>query len=536
MKDFYKKESPILTLPSLAGGFTGSAAETYWLATYGGSNREGNGATTNPRVAVSPSGDVYIGTYSASTDNNSVSGSYAIVAKYDKSGTIKWQRKYEYDPNGSGHGGELTAMAADSSGNLYIAGYTGQPFTGSTYFGTNIYVAKFNSSGTIQWTRMAGTTNTSSTYSQNLWGIDIDSSDDVWLVGDCYARSQNTSRKEILVVKYDSSGTHQFSRYIGNSSGWPHRNIRPNGIFVGSTKYYTCGHFYDASNTDYRMFLTSNLISNHSLTSPSKQIQGQYLGTRNQFYGAGVVEDSSGNVYVAGNSSPSGGHANHIIVFCFASDGTKQWQQFMEQQYANMYCKDIKIDGDDNIYIIGYSSSSSNPYGESTTMQNYVIAKWNSSGTFQWSRAMGTLISYSGGNPYYYQDNDYGISLDILRDNVYFAGTTQSGGGRSTPSSSNQNSYDALFAKVPNDGSLAGYSGGGTAGTYNHNTNRSQPQIPIYYFDGGYTSSTKSTYESIASNPMYNLGGTDASSYITSASVTPTITTMDYDSYTTPME
>ena len=44
MKDFYKKESPILTLPSLAGGFTGSVAETYWLATYGGSGKECSGS------------------------------------------------------------------------------------------------------------------------------------------------------------------------------------------------------------------------------------------------------------------------------------------------------------------------------------------------------------------------------------------------------------------------------------------------------------------------------------------------------------
>ena len=170
-------------------------------------------------------------------------------------------------------------------------------------------------------------------------------------------------------------------------------------------------------------------------------------------------------------------------------------------------------------------------------MYNYVIVKYNSSGTLQWSRAMGTLITYNQGlNAYYYQDNDYGISLDILGDNVYFAGRTQSGGGRSSPSASTQNSYDALFAKVPNDGSLAGYSGGGTAGTYNHNTNRAVPQIPIYYYDGGYTSSTMSTYESISSLPFYNTNGSDASSYITSVSVTPTVTTMDYDSYITPME
>ena len=536
MKDHHKKESPILTLPSLAGGFTGSAAETYWLATYGGAGFEGDETSyrENPVMAVSSSGDIYIATGSYSTDNNGVSGGN-ILAKYNKKGVIQWQRK-TLCGTGS-YSGNIAAVATDSSDNVYITGSTYNYFSGSGSHGDNVFLVKYNSSGTVQWARMAGST--SGGWNQHVHAMDIDSSDNIWIAASDNQLGQAYNKTHILIIQYNSSGTHQFSRHIGQPQSWPHRHIIPVSIAVGSDRYTICGHFTDQSNTDFRMFVYSARISNHTYTSPSKEIKGQYLGNQNQWYGKGVAHDSSGNIYIVGNSRST--NANHVILFKYYDAGgyyDKAWQQFLVYQSARIEARDIKIDGDDNIYIMGYSTNDSNPYSQSSSMKRYVIAKYNSSGTLQWSRAMGTLITYNQGlNAYYYLDNDWGLSLDILDDNVYFAGRTQCGGGHgSSPSANNNNSYDVLFAKVPNDGSLAGYSGGGTAGTYNHNTNRAVPQIPIYYYDGGYTSSAMNTYEVISSLPFYNTSGYDASSYITSANVTPTVTTMDYDSYTTPME
>ena len=530
MKDHHKKESPILTLPSLAGGFTGSAAETYWLATYGGDNYEGSETPymDNPVITVSSSGDVYIATNTYSTDNNGVVGG-PILVKYNKKGDIQWQRKAHVGSiSPSIYAGVITALATDSSDNIYVAGSTYSYFSGGSGHGENAFLIKFNSSGTVQWSRMAGST--SGSWNQYVHAMDVDSSDNIWLVARDNVRGQAYNRYELLVIQYNSSGTHQFSRHIGDPSGWPYINVVPKGISVGSDRYSICGHFNDASNSDFRMFLTSNLISNHAATSPGHQFKGQYLNNQNQWYGQGVAHDSSGNIYAVGNSRAS--NANHVILFKYYDTGggsySKEWQQFLVRQYASMEARDIKIDDDGNIYIVGFSDRDDAPVSTGST-ENYFIAKYNSSGTLLWSRGMGTLLNQASG--YYYRDKDYAYSMDLLGDNVYVAGKTEAGGGHGPgPSANSIASYDVLFAKVPNDGSLAGY-----GITFTHNT-RVDPKTPIYYYAGGYTSSTMNTYEVISSLP-YRLTTTyDASSYITPVNVTATATTMDYDSYTTSME
>ena len=52
-------------------------------------------------------------------------------------------------------------IATDSDGNIYVTGYTGGEFSSYINAGdVNIFVAKYNSSGTQQWTQQLGTSST----------------------------------------------------------------------------------------------------------------------------------------------------------------------------------------------------------------------------------------------------------------------------------------------------------------------------------------------------------------------------------------
>jgi len=99
-------------------------------------------------------------------------------------------------------------VATDSSGNVYVTGGTKGGLDGNTSAGnTDLFVVKYNSSGTKQWTKQLGT---SSTDLAN--GVATDPSGNVYVTGGTYGGldgNTNAGNADLFVVKYNSSGTKQ---------------------------------------------------------------------------------------------------------------------------------------------------------------------------------------------------------------------------------------------------------------------------------------------------------------------------------------
>ena len=99
-------------------------------------------------------------------------------------------------------------VTTDSSGNIYVTGKTGGDLDGNTSSGGNdIILVKYNSSGTKQWTKQLGT---SSHDGGN--GVTTDSSDNIFVTGHTGGGLEgNTTSGEddIVLVKYNSSGIRQ---------------------------------------------------------------------------------------------------------------------------------------------------------------------------------------------------------------------------------------------------------------------------------------------------------------------------------------
>ena len=90
---------------------------------------------------------------------------------------------------------------------------------------------KYNSSGTKQWTKQLGT---SSTDLAN--GVATDSSGNVYVVGYTYGEldgNTNTGASDIFVVKYNSSGTKQWTKQLGSSS--PDYNYGRSNVLTQNT-------------------------------------------------------------------------------------------------------------------------------------------------------------------------------------------------------------------------------------------------------------------------------------------------------------
>ena len=121
-----------------------------------------------------------------------------IIAKYNSSGTIQWQRLL-YSSSGSDIARRITT---DSSGNVYISGHTNSIGQGTN---ADLLIGKYNTSGTLQWQRIIGGTGAAVEYG---YGIAVDSS------GGVYFGGSGGSSADIFLAKYNSSGVIQWQRYL----------------------------------------------------------------------------------------------------------------------------------------------------------------------------------------------------------------------------------------------------------------------------------------------------------------------------------
>lgn len=277
-----------------------------------------------------------------------------------------------------------------TSGNIYVIGDTNYPSSN-----TDILIVKYNSSGTIQWQRTLDGASTNET----PYRIALDSSENVYITG-------RTPTDLLLVAKYNSSGTLQWQRTLSGGSR------------AGSGG----GAAVDSSNNVYILGAASSgggfVIAKYD-TNGTIQWQ-RLLGSGLNASAHGLAVDSSANVYICG------GYNNAIQIAKYDSSGTIQWQRNLGTSLSG---RAIAVDASSNVYIAGSSGSS--------TPGSY-IAKYNSSGTIQWQRSL-TNVTFC-----------FGIAVNSSGNSVYVSGTTQPFGTR------------IFFAKFPGDGS--------DTGTYTLNT------------------------------------------------------------------
>ena len=127
------------------------------------------------------------------------------------SGTKQWTKQL-----GSWDTDFANGVATDSSGNVYVTGSTYRKLDGNTNVGNaDLVVVMYNASGSKQWTRQLGS---SSRDSAN--GVATDSSGNVYVTGTTNGGldgCKNAGIEDLFVVKYNSSGTKQWTNQLGSS-------------------------------------------------------------------------------------------------------------------------------------------------------------------------------------------------------------------------------------------------------------------------------------------------------------------------------
>ncbi|MBO13142.1 MAG: hypothetical protein CMJ68_20600, partial [Planctomycetaceae bacterium] len=422
------------------------------------------------------SGDVDPNYYDDVSTTESASGKHSsLVTKLDSSGSLVWSSLMDADSDDY-----IENCAVDSSGNVYVAGR----FKGEMDFdddgttevtalddangGSDAFVAKLNSSGTVVWWKVVGNTSDVSGQLDTAYGygVGVDSSGNVYFGGHftgtididpsttttAVSSTTNTNKYDVFLVKLDSSGNTVWTRHWGG----PHNDylhdiaVDPSGNVVavgqqnngaGDVNYHpiaggctsSCGETLVTAYGGWDAFI-SKIGSDGSLAWAG------FVGSAfNESLNA-VTTDGSGNVYATGDyrasatgdfdpgsgssiTLPTGG-GEDAFVLKVASDGNGVWAKAFETTSGSGSDagEGIAVDASGNVYVTGIFDEDDTvdfDPGPGTTAftsddtDDVFGVKLDSSGNLVWARQFESEGTY----------NPFGNSVAVDGSgNVYFAG------------------------------------------------------------------------------------------------------------------
>ena len=357
-----------------------------WVKGFGG-NTAFNGNGTGTGIAIDGSGNLYITglftgtgmTFGSTTLTTNDTSAYSVgeifITKLDGSGNVMWAK------SAGGAVQEMpTGICVDASSNVFITGYFVSSvitFESTTLTSTNnsglyaddVFIAKYNSSGSLQWAKIAG-------------GSSLD-----------LAKS----------ISVDPSGNPIIAGYFGLG-----------GATFGSTTL--------TSTAAANLFLVKYDGSSGNVTW-AQTATATGSGSINH-YAYGVSTDGSGNIYMTGTYASStltfGGTVTltggNIYVAKYDAAGTVVW---VRSASGGLVSTDIVADAVGNTYTVGYYTGTTAIFGTDTitnfdssgSNEDIFAAKYDASGTEQWAKSAGGTA----------RDIANGVAVD-LNGNAFVAG------------------------------------------------------------------------------------------------------------------
>jgi len=341
--------------------------------------------------------------FSSNTNGN------IVLAKYASGGGLIWTRMLV----GTATTAQPTAVKTDAAGAVYVTGYFqgsidfGAGSLTSTG-GYSMFVARFGGDGSLLWARRYGTTG--STVGN---AIALDSSGGLYVAGYLQgagdfgggAVASNAGSRDAFVAKYNAAdGGYQWARVYGGAG-----TDAAAGIDVGPD-----GQPVVTGNFQQSMTIASSHTSSGSddvfvakLSSSGAPVWSTSFGGASSDQPAGVGIDGSGNIVVAaryygsisvaGLALPSLGDYD-IALVKLTSAGTPVWSKGLGGLFADLV-QAIDVNGNGDIAITGTTLSAIN-FGGGYLYDNgsfdIFVAKFNSSGGHVWSKRAGKLSDDRG--------------------------------------------------------------------------------------------------------------------------------------------
>lgn len=296
------------------------------------------------------------------------------VARFNFDGTINWQRTLK-GTDGQSHYG--LGIVGDSSGNIYALGR----YVSGTSTIDN-FIAKYNSSGTLQYNKKIDSGVTTSEY---ILAAAINSSNEIYALG--------TRNGAIQLMELTTTPTANWGSYYTQAT----LSVTQVGVTL------------DSSGNIYSTMTVQPVTINEAHTTKwdatgarlrNSVIAGGSLNWRGNAIASGSNSTYSNNIYMVGN----GGSPNYTMLVKYDTDLNISWSRYLNTT-AQPYAVTVSAAGD--IYLAT---------GETATNdRRIIIAKYDSSGTLQWQRRIDTN---TGNNNQFI----YTMSIDEARNKLALGG------------------------------------------------------------------------------------------------------------------
>ncbi|MBW8051260.1 MAG: T9SS type A sorting domain-containing protein [Cytophagales bacterium] len=325
-----------------------------------------------------------------------------FIAKYDSSGTCIWAINEGGDFKVIGK-----AIAADNSGNIFVTGtFEDTAFFGTDTLisagGTDIFIAKYDTSGNLLWVLQEGSNNVT----DQSRSITIDNNGNVFITGRLSSSDSTFLNTPISETSPGGQGFVAKLTQTGNCL-WAIRGGL-DGI-VNDLSFDNSGNIYLivrvwASGSGGSFCNTPTNISGQydidivKLDSIGNCIWNVTAGSSNSEWATGIVTDGVGNSYLTGIFRDSVTFGNNYVISYGSTD------IFIAKYDSNGNCIWVKnaggtaADGDYNygsiafdnngsIIIVGFYQGTAN-FGNNTIsssgLTNLFVASYDTSGNFDW--------------------------------------------------------------------------------------------------------------------------------------------------------
>ena len=330
------------------------------------------------------------------------------------------------------------SVAIDGSGNIVVAGmFTGTMNIGGTPLVSagvyDVFLAKFDPSGAVQWSRRFGGTGT-----DGATGVAVDAAGNVAITGSYqstvnFGGSPLVSRggDDIFVAKFDAAGNHLWSRGFGTT-----RDDEGHAVAVDATGnviitgHYGAGIDFGGGTTPFVGSVDYFVLK---LNGSGAYQWSKVAGSTNIDEGFGVAVDASNNVVVTGSffssvnlgggSLVSAGLSDAFIVK-YAPDGTHLWSARHGAAGVAEVGEDIGVDAAGSVVITGADKGA-------------FLVKYDAAGVKLWSRSFTSTSAMQGINLALSSAGEIAVTGNLQ-------GTTNFGGGPLSSAGAND-TFLAMF-------------------------------------------------------------------------------------------
>ncbi|HYX26930.1 MAG TPA: SBBP repeat-containing protein [Pyrinomonadaceae bacterium] len=394
-------------------------------------------------IAADKSGNVYV----AGDSNVSwgapvrafTNGDDGFVAKLDANGNLIWNTFL-----GGSSSDEATGVTVDSSGNIYVVGWSsaswGSPVRGFSG-GYDAWAAKVDATGHLIWNTFLGGPGTMTDFDYGR-AIAVDDAGSVYVGGESpgtWGSPVTVAGFGSFIAKLDANGSLIWNSFLGSTGAFALALDGAGNVYAAGGGGCGWGTPINGCSGDSEAFVAK-------LDANGKLKWNTFLGGTGYDFGYGVALDALGNVYVSGISAaswgspvrPHTGGGEDAFVAKLDPTGKRVWNTFLGGNALDFGFA-LTVDPLGNSYVAGRSDAAWGSPIRSFAggADDAFVAKLDPNGNLVWSM-------FLGGTSY-----DQANAVTCSNGQIYVAGESDASWGSPVRPYTNVDGFVAKISDPP---------------------------------------------------------------------------------------